>query len=59
MLPVKQVNMTRNAIQFVWRRYISGMNKTIPRPNFFARHSFAIAVIVGSISPFMHYVLGR
>ncbi len=27
-------------------------------PNFFTRHSFAIAVVVGSIGPFMHYVLG-
>ena len=34
------------------------MEKTAPRPNFFVRHSFAIAVAIGWIGPFMHYVLG-
>ena len=39
--------------------YISGMKKTTSRPNFFARYSFIIAMVVGSIGPFMHYVLSR
>jgi hypothetical protein len=35
------------------------MEKTTPRPNIFARYSFTIAMVVGSIGPFMNYVLGR
>jgi hypothetical protein len=38
--------------------YISSMKKMTSRPNFFDRHFFALAVVVGSIGPFMHYVLG-
>ena len=33
--------------------------ETTPRPSRFARYCFTIAVIAGSIGPFMHYVLGR
>lgn len=33
--------------------------ETTTRPSRFARYSFAAAVIVGSIGPFMHFVLGR
>jgi hypothetical protein len=35
------------------------MKKPTPRPNFLVRYSFAIALVAGSIGPFMHYVLGR
>ena len=35
------------------------MRKMTPPPNFFVRYSFTIAMVVGSIGPLMHYVLGR
>lgn len=40
-----------------WRTYIASMKKT-SQLSFFARHSFAIAMIIGSVGPFLHYVLG-
>ena len=45
-------------LNLAWRTYISPM-KTTPQPSFFSRHSFATAVVFGSIGPFLHFVLGR